>query len=723
MSIIRHAPSVKHKKNRNFMNSFKIVLMTLIALYSSACSNEQKEDEIMTRNKLSEETSPYLLQHAGNPVHWYAWGDEAFELARSLDKPIFLSIGYSSCHWCHVMEEESFEDPEVAQLLNSAFVCVKVDREERPDIDAVYMRYAMAMNGRGGWPLTIIMRPDGNPFFAATYIPKHPSRGGAGLTDLIPAVTSEWVNNREAIDSVADRIAGITSSSSNPTTFDGIPSGSVADCYNSFSNSYDSTYGGFGRAPKFPSPHSILFLLRYWKSTGDSNALEMAAETMKAIRAGGVYDQLAFGLHRYSTDREWLVPHFEKMLYDQAMFVLASLELYEATGDAVFSEMASSTIEYVLRDMTSPEGVFYSSEDADSGEGEGEFYVWTVDETNEILSQELASKTSSYWNMTEDGNFAEHGQETEGRCILHTSPDSLQEIDSVDWLREVRVKLLSVRNNRPRPSRDDKILTDWNGLMIASLARAAVVLNRPELLEIAENAFTFILDEIAHEENKLVHSWISNTTGPGGFLDDYAFMIRASLELYRATFNIKYLEQAIALQGELDAHFATPDGAYYLTSDYGDDRVPRITESYDGAIPSGNSISLWNLNELWRLTGNPGFKESAVSIENFFSNSVATSPSGHSMMLSAILFSDTTVEIVIKGSIENPVVQKMLTLAADGYTPGRTILLVENNDQIPAWIPEGFEDFTAAAYVCFNGACQLPVTSSIEFEKLLNSID
>ena len=706
------------------MRSLKILLITLTVLYSSACYGEQDEEEIMTQNNLSEETSPYLLQHADNPVHWYAWGDEAFDLARSLDKPIFLSIGYSSCHWCHVMEEESFEDPEVAELLNEVFICIKVDREERPDVDAVYMRYALALSGRGGWPLSIIMTPEGKPFFAATYIPKYSSQGMAGMLDLIPAVSREWNDNRGQIDSLSLQIADLTTLSTNPTSVSGISSGAIENCYLSFESSFDSINGGFGTAPKFPSPHSILFLLRYWKNTGNNHALEIAAETMTAIRAGGIYDQLGFGLHRYSTDCRWLVPHFEKMLYDQAMFVLASVEMYQATNDAVFKEMANSTIQYVLESMTSPEGAFYSSEDADSGEGEGEFYVWTIEEIELLLNSEIAAEVIAFWGMTLEGNFTEQGQISDGKNILYVSRESLALNNSDSWLEEARPILLNARENRPRPFRDEKILTDWNGLMIASLARAALVLDRPELLDASEKAFAFITNQMAVSAYKLTHSWMGNRRGADGFLDDYAFMIRASLELYATTLNMYYLEYAISLQNELDTHFAAPGGSYYFTADYGDRMVPRIIESYDGAIPSGNSIELWNLVELWKLTGESQYHDSAIAIENSSLSSVVSSPSGYAMMLSSSLVSSSTsVEVVITGEKNNPVVREMINTLNGGYNPNRTILLVENSNQAPPWIPDNINFELPSAYVCSNGACHLPVRSASELEVLVNSQD
>ena len=677
-------------------------------------------------NRLSGETSPYLLQHADNPVNWQPWGEEAFETARQLDRPIFLSIGYSSCHWCHVMEEESFEDEEVAALLNDSFICVKVDREERPDVDAVYMRYALAMTGRGGWPLTIVMTPEAEPFFAATYLPKHTSRGMTGMMELLPALTAEWNGGREGLEDLASRVsAAVSFSASSTGPGGGISPESIEQCFQTLHASFDSEHGGFGSAPKFPSPHTILFLLRYWSDTGENSALDMAASTMRAMRAGGVYDQVGYGLHRYSTDEMWLVPHFEKMLYDQALFTLAALETYEATGDPSFREMAEATIEYVLRDMRSPEGVFYSSEDADSGEGEGEFYTWTIEEIDLLLGPVIGADATEYWGLTPEGNFSETGRPSDGACVLHIAAGASGLDHGPQWMEDAVPTLLEAKRSRPRPFRDEKILTDWNGLMIAALARAARVLDRPELLEISEEAFRLVVGGTGGDVPELSHSRIlSEVPGNGAFLDDFAFMIRAALELYRSSFDPDHLRWAMALQLELDTRFRAPGGGYYFNPDDGDPSVPRFIETYDGAIPSGNSMELWNLTELWRLTGEQGYLSSAEGIEAAFSGAVSSSPSGHAMMLSHPGAAGHGEDIVITGERDDPIVAGMLGVLEEGYHPRRTVLLIGTGGDTaaPEWLPRVALQGGPAAYVCREGACLLPVDTVSGLEELLGAL-
>ncbi len=590
-------------------------------------------------NRLSEETSAYLLAHGDNPVNWYPWGDEAFAAARTEDKPIFLSIGYSSCHWCHVMKEESFEDTEVAALLNDAFICIKVDREERPDIDNLYMRFTVVLTGGGGWPMTVIMTSEGDPFFAATYIPKNASFGRTGMMQLLPAVARQWETGREEIAAQAAEIERIVIHSQQVSTVSREPSQGVADSsFSAFRSSFDPEFGGFGTAPKFPSPHNLIFLLRYWNATGEQSALDMVTATLRAIRCGGIYDQLGFGIHRYSTDREWLVPHFEKMLYDQALLTMAFLEAYQATEDEFFAGTAREILEYVLRDMTSADGAFYSSEDADSEGGKGAFYTWSLDEMSRVLTPADLQVATEYWNVTESGNFREAGALDNSRSILHltrencssslTSPGELQDVISA-----ARRTLLLSRESRPGPFRDEKVLSDWNGLMIAALARASIVLNDPQYLDAAVEAFEFISDRMMTVDGRLIHSFTMGRQGPEAFLDDYVFLIWACLELYSASLGQQYLHTAIELQGALDNHFADDSGGgYFFTGDYADPKIPRLKESYDGAVPSGNSVELGNLISLSKITGDPRYMESASRIESAFGASVSAAPTAYSML-------------------------------------------------------------------------------------------
>ncbi|MFH1125034.1 MAG: thioredoxin domain-containing protein, partial [Pseudomonadota bacterium] len=444
-------------------------------------SSKPKKDENPS-NRLIHEKSPYLLQHAHNPVNWLPWGHEAFEKAHRENKPIFLSIGYSTCHWCHVMEKESFEDPEVAGLLNETFVSIKVDREERPDLDHVYMTACQMLTGSGGWPLTIVMTPDKRPFFAATYIPKGSRFGRTGMMELIPRLRDTWRTRRDEVlasaESITQSLQGLEKESQG-----GDLDRSVLDrAYEELSKRFDKTYGGFSNAPKFPTPHNFFFMLRFWKRTGNSEALKMVEKTLQKIRWGGIYDQVGFGFHRYSTDREWLVPHFEKMLYDQAMLALAYLETYQAAGEGVYGDTAREIFEYVLRDMTSPEGAFYSAEDADSEGEEGKFYVWTREELRQILGEEEADLIAKVFHVEKSGNFREEatGENTGanilylGRPISEIAADlGMPRPDLEKAMESARKKLFEARKKRVHPHKDDKVLTDWNGLMIAAFARGA----------------------------------------------------------------------------------------------------------------------------------------------------------------------------------------------------------------------------------------------------------
>ncbi len=681
-------------------------------------------------NRLSGETSAYLLAHRDNPVNWYPWGDEAFAAAEAEDKPIFLSIGYSSCHWCHVMEEESFEDTEVAALLNDAFICIKVDREERPDIDNLYMRFTVALTGGGGWPMTVIMTPEGDPFFAATYIPKNASFGRTGMMQLLPAIAGQWETGREEIVAQAAEIEVVVIHGRQALEVPAEPSQGVADSgFSAFRVSFDAEYGGFGTAPKFPSPHNLLFLLRYWNATGEQEALDMVTATLRAIRSGGIFDQLGFGVHRYSTDREWLVPHFEKMLYDQALLTMAFLETYRATGDEFFATSAREILEYVLRDMTSGDGVFYSSEDADSEGGEGAFYTWSLDEMSRILTSSELQVAAGYWNVTESGNFAEAGALDKGRNILHltrenrssslTSPGELQDVISA-----ARRTLLLSRESRPGPFRDEKVLADWNGLMIAALARASIVLNDPQYLDASVKAFEFIRDSMMTIDHRLSHSFAGGRLGSDAFLDDYVFLIWGCLELYSASLQRQYLNTAVELQSVLDNHFADESGGgYFFTGGYADSQIPRLKESYDGAVPSGNSVELTNLITLWKITGDARYMESASGIELAFGASVSASPTAYSMLLSGIMYGrDAGTEVLLVGEPDDPVLLEMLTVLRTEYRPWMTVLLADPADIAggPAWVPDISDvPVIPAAFVCRGGTCSLPVGSALELTELL----
>ncbi len=513
-----------------------------------------------TPNRLLQEKSPYLLQHAGNPVDWYPWGDEAFDRAQREDKPVFLSVGYSTCHWCHVMAHESFEDEATAALLNEAFVCVKVDREERPDIDGIYMSVCQMMTGSGGWPLTIIMTPDRLPFFAATYIPKESRWGRQGLVELIPRLKVIWETRRDEVENAA---AQTVAHLMQPRTEKGElrPEEILARTFAELQGQFDDEYGGFGNAPKFPMPHQIVFLLRHWQRTGAPDALRMADKTLSAMRQGGIFDQLGYGFHRYSTDRQWLVPHFEKMLYDQALLTMAFTEAFQATGDEAHARTVREVLDYCIRDLRSPEGGFFTAEDADSEGEEGRFYLWRMEEIRRLLGPEEIRLATAAFSLAEEGNFVDPVEpERRGDNILHLSGSpakiaeglGMTEAAFLQRLEKVRLRLLAAREKRVRPQRDDKILTDWNGLMIAALARAARVLGEPRYLEAAREAIAFILAQMKTPDGRLLHRFCKGEAAVTANLDDYAFLIWGLIDAYEAGFNADDLREAIALQGIVD---------------------------------------------------------------------------------------------------------------------------------------------------------------------------
>ena len=593
-------------------------------------------------NRLIDQKSPYLLQHAYNPVHWHPWSEDTFALARDKDLPVFVSIGYATCHWCHVMEQESFEDQEVAQALNRSFISVKVDREERPDIDHIYMNACRMISGRGGWPLTVVMTPDKRPFFAATYIPKQGRFGQAGLLDLLAEITRLWQHDRDRIISsarqVTDNLQQVHQSLPEAT----LDASTLQTAFQSLEQRYDHEYGGFGQAPKFPAPHNLLFVLRYWQQSKKGEALNMVDTTLKAMRQGGIFDHLGFGFHRYSTDRYWLVPHFEKMLYDQAMLIMALAETYKYTQDSSYSQVIEETAGYVFQDMTDVSGAFYSAEDADSEGEEGKFYVWTEQEIDQLLSPEEARLTKQVFGLTPDGNFKDEatGRRT-GANILHFPEPLDQAAESLGLdpeklssrLETVRSKLLTARNQRIRPLLDDKILTDWNGLMIAALALAGHILGTDEYTQAAKRAARFIMENM-YQDGRLLHRYRDGQAAIPGMLDDYAFFIQGLIELHTATGEQHYLDTALDLTRTcLDRFWDSQNGGFYLTPDDGEELLTRPKEVTDGAIPSGNSVFLSNLLRLGQLANNTELSEKANELIKAFSGTVAEIPAGCTFFL------------------------------------------------------------------------------------------
>jgi uncharacterized protein YyaL (SSP411 family) len=565
-----------------------------------------------TENRLAKEKSPYLLQHADNPVDWYPWGKEAFSEAKKEDKPIFLSIGYSTCHWCHVMAHESFENERIAKLMNEVFVNIKVDREERPDIDSLYMSVAQMLTGSGGWPLTIIMAPDKQPFFAATYIPAETRFGRMGMDELIPEIQRLWKEDRNRLNAITKNIRTNLETSAQGSKGAELGEGVLEMAFDALKQRFDEEYGGFGFRPKFPSPHNLMFLLRYWKRTKNKEALRMVEETLHAMRKGGIFDHVGLGFHRYSTDPKWLLPHFEKMLYDQAMLTMAYAEAYQTTKKDEYAQTVREIITYVLRDMTSPEGGFYSAEDADSEGEEGKFYVWTEEEIRKVLPKQEANVFLKVYNFEPEGNFLEEATgKRMGTNILHlkkplateAKAQKMTEEGLLKLLEGIREKLFEVREQRIHPHKDDKILADWNGLMIAALAKAARVLDEPSYAEAAKKAVNFVFTQMLDAKGRLLHRYRDKEAKILAFLDDYAFMIWGLLELYETTLEPEYLQKAVELNAELLTHFWDDvGGGFYFTSDDAEDLLVRKKDAYDGAIPSGNSVAMLNLLRLARIT-------------------------------------------------------------------------------------------------------------------------
>jgi len=690
-------------------------------------------------NRLINELSPYLRQHAHNPVDWYPWGTEAFERAQSEDKPIFLSIGYSTCHWCHVMAHESFEDPEVARLMNEAFVSIKVDREERPDIDSVYMSICHLMTGGGGWPLTIIMTPDKRPFFAATYIPRAGRFGLIGMMELIPGVRELWTSRRGEALNVSGRIATLLQQTSQ-----GMPGAELNEttlelAYEQLAKLFDGRHGGFSNAPKFPTPHNLLFLLRYWKRTGDSAALDMVEKTLQAMRRGGIYDHVGFGLHRYATDSQWLVPHFEKMLYDQAMSAMAYTEAYQATGKGDYGKTAREIFTYVLRDMTAPEGGFYSAEDADSEGEEGKFYLWTQEEVFRLFGDEERDFVARVFNIEKDGNFAEQrtGRKS-GVNILHVTKSleelasdlSLSRSDLESHLEAIRQKLSAYREKRVHPMKDDKILTDWNGLMIAALAKGAQYFDEPEYAEAARHAADFLVGNMRKTDGRLWHRYRDGQAGVQANLDDYAFLVWGLVELYEAVFAVKYLRVAVELTEHMLRHFWDGDtGGLYLTPEDGESLLVRKKEIHDGAIPSGNSVAMLNLLRLGRMTATPDWEEKAAAVGRAFSQSVKQSPSAHSQLMVALDFGvGPSYEVVIAGNAQAEDTSTMVKALRTRFLPNKVVLLNPDEQDSPEM--SQLAAFTrnqtsiegkATAYVCLNYNCKSPTTDVNKMLELLSA--
>ena len=687
-------------------------------------------------NRLVFSQSPYLLQHARNPVDWWPWGDEAFAAAKEQRKPVFLSIGYSTCHWCHVMEHESFEDPAVAALMNEAFICIKVDREERPDVDHVYMTVTQAMTGRGGWPMTVILTPDREAFYSGTYFPKDQLGQRPGMMQLVPALRKAWDENHDQVVAEAGKITEYLRKLSSAQPGAALDGKTLDLAEQQLGGRFDSERGGFSQAPKFPIPHHLRFLLRRHARNKDPQALAMVTKTLREMRLGGVWDHVGFGFHRYSTDRNWLVPHFEKMLYDQALLAMAYTEAWQVAGDPLLRQTAEEILTYVLRDMTDPEGGFYSAEDADSEGEEGLFYLWTVDELTDVLGTEDGELAAKVWNASNPGNFRDEATGRVGanniphlaRPLSELAVDMEMEFDVLaQRMASIRERLFLAREERIHPLKDDKVLTDWNGLMIAAMATAGRAMQDPTYTGAAVRAAEFAWNELRDRQSgRLFKRWRAGQAGLDGMLEDYAFMGWGLLELFETTQDARWLAWSRELTDLAMQHFRAEGGGFHLSPDDGEALIVRAKEVYDGAIPSGNSVMALNLARLARLTGHAPYEEQAQGVLKAFSGQVGSNAAAHSQLMCALDFLEgPSQEIVIAGDPEASDTQAMLTALGTSFFPSAVVILrpIDNAKQIIGLAPYTADqealDGQATAYVCREFSCQAPV---VTVEAMLKNI-
>lgn len=628
------------------------------------------------------------------------------------------------------MERESFEDEEVAALLNRDFVAIKVDREERPDIDHLYMAVCQALTGQGGWPLTIVMTPDRKPFFAGTYFPKRRKYGRIGLMELLQTIAEKWKEDPQALAENGEYIVSETAKRMHRHSEGELSSETARDAYQGFRSSFDPVYGGFGPAPKFPAPHNLMFLLRYYHKTGEAQALHMVERTLEFMHRGGMYDHIGFGFARYSTDRQWLVPHFEKMLYDNALLAMAYIEAFQVTGKGKYGDIARQIFTYVLRDMTDPEGGFYSAEDADSEGEEGKFYIWRPEEVREVLGEEEAKLFCDVYDITEEGNFEGHSIPN----LLDQLPEEyarwkgMPETEVIRRLESARARLFEHRDKRVHPHKDDKILTSWNGLMIAALAKGARALGEIRYAEAASKAVRFIFSRLRREDGRLLARYRGGEAAYPAYVDDYAFLVWGLLELYEATYDASYMEQAVELTGQmLDLFWDSENGGLFYYGHDSEQLLVRMKEIYDGAVPSGNAVAAYNLLRLARYTGRGEWWDKAGRLMRAFGGSVQQYPMGHAMMLTALLFAEgPNREIVVAGRRERQDTQQLLQAIRKKFMPNAITALYEGDgagDQAVRLMPflEGktASDGQPLVYLCENYACQAPVSSLAELEAKL----
>ncbi len=696
-------------------------------------------------NRLINEKSPYLLQHAHNPVDWYPWGPEAFQRASTERKPIFLSVGYSTCHWCHVMERESFENESIAALLNEYFVPVKVDREERPDVDRVYMTALQAMGQDGGWPMSMFLTPELKPFYGGTYFPPESRYGRAGFPDILRRIHEIWTSEKDKVEQSADGIVGFLSDTAGAAAGRLLPGAPVLDlCAEQLRGSFDEASGGFGRGAKFPRPAALAFLLRYYHRTRRPEALRMVEQTLQAMACGGIRDHVGGGFHRYTVDREWRVPHFEKMLYDQAQLADVFLDLFQLTGNREYAAVVRSTLEYVLRDMTGPEGAFYAAEDADSPvperpdeQGEGAFYLWTRAEVIGLLGESDGRLFCLGYGVEAEGNAPfDPQQEFAGKNILYVAEPAAalarnlgkDERDVAESLARSRTRLLAARSGRPRPLRDDKVLTSWNGLMLGAFARAGVILEEPVFLQVAGRAADFVLTRMVDPaDGMLRRRFRGDEARFDGHLDDYAFFTAGLIQLFQATGEARWLERAVAITERMIAAFGDPQrGGFYDSPGTDPSVLVRLKEQYDGAEPTGNSVAAANLLSLAGFTGREEWRRLAEETITGFAGVLEKQPVMMPNMASALgrLLAPPS-EIVVAGSPGDPVREAMLRVVHRRYLPGTILLLLDPAAGAPPVLAPALRQLAAqagktTAFVCENYACNLPTSDPAAVEARLD---
>ncbi|HJV35023.1 thioredoxin domain-containing protein [Geomonas sp.] len=687
-------------------------------------------------NRLFLETSPYLLQHAHNPVNWFAWGDEPFDLARRLDRPLLVSIGYATCHWCHVMEEESFEDEEIARFLNENFIAVKVDREERPDVDSVYMTSLHAMGSQGGWPLNVFLTPDRLPFYGGTYFPPFDHSRGMGFLTLLQRLLEAYRADRQRIARAGEQLSEAVRSMLAPESGEASLSGSLPDqAVRSLRPAFDMVNGGLQGAPKFPSSLPLRLLFRSARRNKDRELTAMAALTLRQMAAGGIYDQVGGGFHRYATDQQWLIPHFEKMLYDNALLTISYLEGYQQLGGPDLAAVAKETLRYLMRDMAAPEGAFYAATDADSRAAngkmeEGYFFTWTPEELTDVLGRERGQLVAGLYGMTEEGNF-------EGRSILH-KVKSIPELARGAGLPEERVRslleesremLYQARSRRPPPLRDEKILSAWNGLAISAFARGGMVLDDVELVNQARRTATFILVKMM-PEGRLAHSHQGGQPKGEGFLDDYAFLIGGLIDLFEASGEAHWLEQALSLTAIVEGEFQDQEGGgYFMTGSRHEELIAREKPAYDGVVPSGNSVMIMNLLRLHALTEQARYLEEANRTVAAFSSRLSSSPAALSEMLLALDFlNDVPRQVVVVAPRgDRQAAEGLLREFQRHFIPNRTLVVLCEGEQldraarlIPLLREKKANGDQAVAYLCENRSCGMPTSDPAELRRQLS---